>query len=98
MDYFGLFLAGTLLCNAIPHLISGLRGETFFTPWAKPRGVGRSSALENVLWGAANLLVSVLLIDRIFPHDVPHGLVAIAIGFVGMGIFLALYFGRRQKS
>jgi hypothetical protein len=98
MDYLGLLLAGMLLCNALPHLVSGVRGETFYTPWARPRGVGRSSAVENVLWGAANLLVSALLIDRIFPKNVPHGLPVLAIGFVGMGVASAIIFSRRQAG
>lgn len=96
MAYLGLLIAGVLLCNALPHLLAGLQGQTFYTPWAAPRGVGRSSALENVLWGCANLLVAVFLIDRIFPKNVPHGLVVLAIGFVGAAVALATIFGRRQ--
>ena len=45
MAYLGLFFAGLFLCNALPHLLKGLQGETFYTPWAKPHGVGKSSAL-----------------------------------------------------
>ncbi len=98
MAYLGLLLAGMLLCNALPHLLAGLQGETFYTPWATPRRVGRSSALENVLWGSANLLVAVFLIDRIFPKNVPHGLIILAIGFVGMGVGCAITFGRRKAA
>lgn len=95
MVYLLMLLAGALLCNALPHLISGLRGERFFTPWARPIGVGRSSALENFLWGAGNLLVAVFLITRTATQNVPHGLVATAIGFVLTGIALSIVFGRR---
>lgn len=98
MAYLGLLIAGVLLCNALPHLISGLRGERFYTPWARPRGVGQSSALENFLWGAANLLIATLLIDRIFPKNVSHGLPVLAIGFVVMGVSLSIAFGRRRAS
>ena len=98
MAYLGLLIAGLLLCNALPHLLKGLQGERFYTPWARPRGVGMSSALENVLWGCANLLVAVLLIDRIFPKNVPHGLVVLAVGFVGMAAGLAVTFGRRNGA
>lgn len=98
MAYLGLLIAGVLLCNSLPHLLAGLQGERFYTPWARPRDVGKSTALENVLWGSANLLVSVFLIDRIFPRNLPHGLLILAIGFVGMGIGLALIFGRRNSA
>ena len=47
----GNFFAGAFLCNAIPHLASGLKGETFPTPFATPRGVGNSSAMLNFFWG-----------------------------------------------
>jgi len=98
MAYLGLFFAGMALCNALPHLLKGLAGETFYTPWAKPRGVGHSSALENVLWGCANLLVATFLIDRIFLKNVPHGMVALAAGFVGMAVASALIFGGRNSA
>ncbi len=98
MAYLGLFFAGMLLCNALPHLLTGLQGERFYTPWARPRGTGKSSPLENVLWGSANLLGSVFLIDRLFPRNIPHGLLILAVGFVGMGIGLALIFGRRNAG
>jgi hypothetical protein len=98
MAYLGLFFAGMFLCNALPHLLKGLQGERFYTPWAQPRGVGMSSALENVLWGCANLLVSVFLIDRIFLKNVPHGMVALAAGFVFIAVTLALIFSRRNAA
>jgi len=98
MGYLGLFFAGMLLCNALPHLLKGLQGERFYTPWSWRSGFGKASALENMLWGSANLLVSVFLIDRIFPKNIPHGLMILAVGFVGMGIMLALVFGRRNAA
>ena len=96
MAYLGLFFAGMFLCNALPHLLKGVQGETFYTPWAKPRGVGKSSALENVLWGCGNLLVAVFLIDRIFLKNVPHGMAALAAGFILMAVASALIFGGRN--
>jgi hypothetical protein len=98
MAYLGLLFAGMLLCNALPHLLKGLQGERFYTPWATPRGTGMSSPLENALWGCANLLVAVLLIDRIFPKNVPHGLVVLAIGFIGMAAGTAMLFGKRNAG
>jgi hypothetical protein len=98
MAYLGLFFAGMLLCNALPHLLKGLQGETFYTPWAQPRGTGHSSALENALWGCANLLVSAFLIDRILPKNVPHGLIVLAVGFAGMAAAISVVFGRRNAA
>jgi hypothetical protein len=51
-----------------------------------------------VLWGSANLLVSILLIDRIFPRNVPHGLPVLAVGFVATGIVCAIVFGRQKPG
>jgi hypothetical protein len=95
MAYLLLILAGALLCNALPHLISGLRGETFYTPWGRANVTGRSSALENFLWGAANLLVAVFLLDRKLAENIPHGLMAVTLGFLVAGAVLSLTFGRR---
>ena len=97
MLYLMMFLGGALLCNAVPHLTSGLRGERFYTPWAKPRGIGMSSPLENFLWGAANLLVAVILLTRTAEHNVPHGLLAAAAGFGLAGAGLSIVFGGRVR-
>jgi hypothetical protein len=51
MDYIASFFAGAFLCNCIPHLACGLRGETFPTPFANPRGKGPSAPMVNFLWG-----------------------------------------------
>jgi hypothetical protein len=98
MMYLMMVIGGALLCNALPHLISGLRGEAFFTPWAKPRGIGKPPALENFLWGTANLLIAVYLLTRTGSQNVPHGLVAVAVGFLIAGVGLSITFGRRVSK
>jgi hypothetical protein len=98
MAYLALLIAGALLCNAIPHLVSGLRGERFFTPWTLRHGDGMGSAVENALWGAANLALGALLIDRVFGDNLPHGLVVLAVGFVATAIALARTFARRRVA
>ena len=88
-------MAGALLCNAIPHLASGLRGERFPTPFAKPRGVGLSSPLTNMLWGAGNLFLgSFATIYHAPPLGRPLAMLLLAIGFVAIGTHLALHFGK----
>jgi hypothetical protein len=58
------FFGGVFLANAIPHLVSGMMGRAFQSPFAKPPGVGLSSSTVNVLWGAFNIAVGYLLTDQ----------------------------------
>ena len=90
-----LLLAGALICNAIPHLAAGLRGEAFPTPFATPRGVGNSPPLVNALWGSFNLLLGGFLAwRRLVTAEFNPGLVAIAVGFLAAAVFTSLHFGR----
>jgi hypothetical protein len=99
MDYLQLILAGALLCNCIPHLAAGLQGRSFPTPFAKPRGVGRSSASVNVLWGAANLFVGLFLLVRgVTLAETAAGLAAMGLGFLALGIWLSRHFGRVEAA
>ena len=59
-------LAGLLLCNAVPHLAAGLRGEAFPTPFATPRGVGRSPPPVNAVWGVFNLGLGLYLAESAY--------------------------------
>jgi hypothetical protein len=101
MDYIASFFAGAFLCNCIPHLACGLRGETFPTPFANPRGKGHSAPIVNFLWGAVNWLVGVYLLSR---HpvtvDFEPGFLALVLGALAIGIYLSLHFGkvRRDRS
>jgi hypothetical protein len=51
--YFYLleFLGGAFLANGVPHFVHGVSGAPFQSPFAKPPGVGESSALSNVRGG-----------------------------------------------
>jgi hypothetical protein len=99
MDYVAIFFAGAFLCNSVPHLVAGLQGARFQSPFAKPRGVGVSSPLVNVLWGIFNLVVGALLLSD-FPVQV--GLTSrfaiLVAGAVAIGSFLALHFGRLRRG
>lgn len=59
--YFSGFWAGMFLANFIPHFVSGISGNRFPTPFAKPPGKGLSSPTLNVVWALFNLLVGFLL-------------------------------------
>ncbi len=94
MAYFWMFLAGALICNAIPHLAAGLRGEPFPTPFAKPHGVGLSSPLTNFLWGSVNLFAGVALSLWQLPRiEMTIGLGMAAVGWLAIGLYAARHFG-----
>lgn len=98
MTYLMLLLAGALLCNCVPHLVSGVQGERFPTPFAKPRGVGESSPLLNFIWGASNLLVGLFIVWRRLIVIGPNfQIAALVIGFLASGTFLAIHFGKVRK-
>lgn len=94
-----IFFAGVLLCNSIPHLTCGLRGEVFPTPFAKPRGKGPSSPIVNFLWGVFNLLWGVFLLSR---HPVTVGLNpdcgALIVGALAIGTYLSHHFGKVRQN
>ena len=96
--YALLVLAGALLCNCIPHLASGLRGEAFPTPFANPPGKGLSSPLLNFLWGAANLSLGVFLLGPLGEADPRWGRAAVATGFVALGVYLSRHFGEVRAA
>ncbi|HEV2692873.1 MAG TPA: hypothetical protein VG347_08240 [Verrucomicrobiae bacterium] len=102
--YIGNFFAGLFLCNAIPHLASGLRGERFPTPFAKPHGVGLSSARVNFVWGFVNLVAGMVLWSVsgvVIGLNLGFGL--FLAGFALIGVLMARHFeavrlGKKDKS
>lgn len=90
------FFGGAFLINAIPHLVAGVSGRQFQSPFATPRGVGLSSSTLNVLWGFLNLAVGYLLIWHVGVFDVGNvvDVVVAALGGLVMALFLARHFGR----
>src|SRR5271163_4885937 len=89
------FFGGVFLTNAIPHLVSGLMGRSFQSPFAKPPGKGLSSSTVNVLWGWFNIAVGYLLIFRVGifdPRNTGHVLAA-GLGALVMSVMLARTFG-----
>jgi hypothetical protein len=94
MHHLLFFVAGLLLCNCIPHLAAGLRGEPFPTPFSKPRGVGLSSPLLNFLWGTSNLAAFGWLIEIPRMIGSTFSAVMMLVGFLVAGLYLARHFGR----
>ena len=88
--------AGAFLTNAVPHLVSGLMGRPFQTPWAKPRGFGQSSSTANVLWGFCNLVVGYGLVARVGDFNVRSNadVIGLGLGALVMSLGLARRFGQ----
>jgi hypothetical protein len=87
---------GAVLAKAVPHVVSGMMGRPFQSPFAKPPGRGLSSSTVNVLWGFANLVAAYLLIVQVGHFD-PHPAdqaIAVGGGVLLVGLMSARLFGR----
>jgi hypothetical protein len=94
--YLAWFFGGAFLANTLPHLINGIAGNAFQSPFASPPGQGLSSSTVNVLWGFFNLAVAYLLTCRVGSFNLRktvHVLV-LGAGFLLMALMLARAFGR----
>lgn len=90
------FFGGAFLSNAIPHLVSGMQGRAFQSPFAKPPGQGLSSSTVNVLWGFANLVIAYVLTVRVGELDLraTADIGTLGAGILVMGLVAARGFGR----
>jgi hypothetical protein len=90
------FFGGLFAANAIPHLVSGMMGRPFQSPFAQPRGRGLSSSTVNVLWGAFNLAVGYELILRVGAFDLrdPAQVAVTGAGALAIALFAARHFGQ----
>lgn len=90
------FFGGAFAANALPHLVSGMMGRSFQTPFATPPGEGLSSSTVNVVWGFFNAAIAYLLIDHVgvFDPRVATHILPLALGALLIGIFSARHFGR----
>jgi len=90
------FLGGACLANALPHVVSGMMGKPFQSPFAKPPGEGLSSSTINVLWGFCNLVLGYLLVCRVgdFAWRDTVDVAALGVGAFLVALFSARHFGR----
>lgn len=96
LHYLAWFLGGAFIINVIPHLVSGVSGRPFQSPFAKPSGRGLSSSTVNVIWGFVNLVIGYLLVVRVGDFDL-HSTIdvtAFGLGALLMAILAARHFGR----
>jgi hypothetical protein len=99
-DYLAHFVAGAFLANGVPHFVQGICGNKFQTPFARPRGVGESSALVNVIWGWFNVLAGGALLRIFLPALPPPPSISLTTmaGVLVMAIFLSRHFGRVRNN
>jgi hypothetical protein len=90
------FFGGAFLANTIPHLVAGISGSPFQSPFASPPGEGLSSAIVNVLWGLGNLTVAYLLLIRVGKFDLRQWwhVIPFGLGFTLLALQLARVFGK----
>ncbi|MGV1761190.1 hypothetical protein ACQZ6F_13385 [Rhizobium sp. A22-96] len=90
------FFGGLFLMNTVPHLVSGVMGRPFQTPFATPRGEGLSSSTVNVLWGFANLVIAYLLVCEVgdFSLNDASDILSLGLGALLIALFGARHFGR----
>ena len=96
LDLIAYVFGGAFLANAVPHLVSGMMGRPFQSPFAKPPGQGLSSSTVNVLWGFFNLAVGYCLVCRIGHFELRDASDAATLGFGAflISMFSARHFGR----
>jgi hypothetical protein len=90
------FFGGILLANAIPHFVSGMMGQPFQSPFARPPGKGLSSSTVNVLWGFFNAVVGYLLVVHVGNFDLRSisDVLALAVGALLISLQSARHFGQ----
>jgi drug/metabolite transporter (DMT)-like permease len=96
--YIAAFFAGGFLTNAVPHLVNGISGNPFPSPFAHPSGQGLSSPLINVLWALVNMLVGYLLfrVSKINSKS-KLGLIIFFIGIILICIMSSIVFMDKAK-
>jgi hypothetical protein len=92
--YVAWFFGGIFLANSVPHLINGVSGHSFPTPFASPRGKGFSPAWLNVIWGMLILVIGYLLVYRVGSFSLRRtpDVLAFGVGALVMAIVLAFAF------
>jgi hypothetical protein len=95
-NYTSYFFGGAFLANAIPHIVSGMMGRPFQSPFAKPPGQGLSSSTVNVVWGFFNLAVAYVLVCHVGDFNLrsTYHAVTLGLGFLLIGLLNARHFGR----
>ena len=83
-NYLAILGAGFFLANVVPHMINGMSGREFPSPFGNPPGVGLSTPTENVIWALINLVIGYLLF-RVSKAD-SKNTIAHVLMFVGVAM------------
>ena len=97
--YLSAFWAGVFFVNTVPHFVSGVSGNRFPSPFAKPPGKGLSSPTLNVVWALINLVIGYCLF-RTAKISSENNL-ALLIFFSGialMSLWISKYFAAKEKE
>lgn len=99
-QYVAWFFGGVAAANCLPHLVAGVTGRPFPTPFASPPFKGLSSPVVNVAWGLCNLLAAYLLLVQVGPFDVRDwgAAGAVFVGFALMALQVARSLVRTQGA
>ena len=98
VNTIGWFLSGVFVVNTIPHLIHGVSGEKFPSPFDKPHGKKLSSPTLNVIWAFLNFSIfSAIVYFNQSSFTAIHGVIML-VGAFAMAIFLSSYFAGRDKE
>ncbi len=100
IDYLAHAAGGCFLVNGIPHFVQGICGNRFQSPFASPPGIGESSPIVNVLWGALNFLLGTLLLCEVGEFQLGLNLDTIVTVSFGLlfSLTLAWHFGKVRSN
>lgn len=94
--YVCYFFGGVFLVNSVPHFTNGVSGRRFPTIFSSLLGKKQSSPAVNVLYGAFNLAIGLVLVGREGEFHLHQTSQVLALGAGGllMAIMLAGLFER----
>jgi small-conductance mechanosensitive channel len=97
--YIASFFAGVFLANAVPHLVQGVSGNKFPSPFSKPPGKGLSSPVVNVIWALFNILIGYVLFQtgQVSSGNMPS-LTVFFIGIAAISIMSSINFQKKDKE
>lgn len=98
-QYIACFFSGAFLANVVPHFVSGISGNKFPTPFAKPPGKGLSPATVNMAWALFNLVIGFLLFRT--GHVSADNLLSLVVFFLGIAVlslWLSAHFQHKDKE
>ncbi|MGO9324792.1 MAG: hypothetical protein ACLP07_09545 [Terracidiphilus sp.] len=90
------FFGGAFLANSVPHIVNGISGRAFQSPFAKPPGEGLSSSVVNVVWGFFNLAIAYVLLVWLGELNLRYWwqIATAGAGALLLSVMMAHHFGR----